>query len=128
VKIAALCRPTAAITRISSAAEVRGALRRGRPEGADDAPAGLTGSDETGQGRRRIDVDQVGPGDAAVREQQRVAGEDRGALQADGGDHKDQLVFGSLYTLGLSPRTSAAELILVIAAVGLQSAAISSGW
>ncbi|MBK3398398.1 MULTISPECIES: LysE family transporter [Methylobacterium] len=38
------------------------------------------------------------------------------------------LFFGSLYTLGLSPRTSAAELILVIAAVGLQSAAIFTGY
>ncbi|MEE8630922.1 MULTISPECIES: LysE family translocator [Methylobacterium] len=38
------------------------------------------------------------------------------------------LFFGSLYTLGLSPRTSPAELILVIAAVGLQSAAIFTGY
>lgn len=38
------------------------------------------------------------------------------------------LFFGSLYTLGLSPRTSPAELVLVIAAIGLQSALIFTGY
>ncbi|UHC14015.1 LysE family transporter [Methylobacterium currus] len=38
------------------------------------------------------------------------------------------LFFGSLYTLGLSPQASPAELVLVIAAVGLQSAAIFTGY
>ncbi|KMO13562.1 LysE family translocator [Methylobacterium platani] len=38
------------------------------------------------------------------------------------------LFFGSLYTLGISARTSPAELALVIAAVGLQSALIFTGY
>ncbi len=38
------------------------------------------------------------------------------------------LFFGSLYTLGLSPQASPAELALVIVAVGLQSTAIFAGY
>ncbi|GJD63601.1 amino acid transporter [Methylobacterium frigidaeris] len=38
------------------------------------------------------------------------------------------LFFGSLYTLGISARTSHAELALVIAAVGLQSTLIFTGY
>ncbi|QRE73923.1 LysE family translocator [Methylobacterium aquaticum] len=38
------------------------------------------------------------------------------------------LFFGSLYTLGLSPRTTPAELILVIAAIGLQSTLIFTSY
>ncbi|MET7244293.1 LysE family translocator [Methylobacterium sp. EM32] len=38
------------------------------------------------------------------------------------------LFFGSLYTLGLSAETSHAELVLVIAAVGLQSTLIFTGY
>ncbi|MFH6782589.1 MULTISPECIES: LysE family translocator [Methylobacterium] len=38
------------------------------------------------------------------------------------------LFFGSLYTLGISARTTAAELALVIVAVGLQSTLIFTGY
>jgi len=41
---------------------------------------------------------------------------------------KPILFFGSLYTLGVSPRTSLPELVIVIALVGLQSTTIFTGY
>ena len=41
---------------------------------------------------------------------------------------KPILFFGSLYTLGVSPETSHRELVIVIAAIGLQSLAVFTGY